>query len=101
MKDEEAFLSPARKRGFLLSEKQFAFFLVDGVKEIEFKEHQFRALSMQPHLKRMIHALAVTQDSHDSDTNYDGFDDIVQGKGRGIIISLEGPPGSGKTLTAG
>ncbi|KAF4994265.1 hypothetical protein FGRMN_5903 [Fusarium graminum] len=35
---------------------------------------------------------------HDPDSQV--FDDIVKGKGKGIIISLEGPPGSGKTLTA-
>lgn len=28
------------------------------------------------------------------------FDDVVQGKGRGIITLLSGPPGVGKTLTA-
>lgn len=28
------------------------------------------------------------------------FDDVVAGKGRGIILLLCGPPGVGKTLTA-
>jgi SpoVK/Ycf46/Vps4 family AAA+-type ATPase len=28
------------------------------------------------------------------------FDDIIEGKGRGIIMLLSGPPGVGKTLTA-
>lgn len=28
------------------------------------------------------------------------FDDVIEGKGRGIIILLSGPPGVGKTLTA-
>ena len=28
------------------------------------------------------------------------FDDFVDGKGRGIIMLLSGPPGVGKTLTA-
>ena len=30
----------------------------------------------------------------------DTFDDVVQGKGRGVILQLSGPPGVGKTLTA-
>jgi AAA+ superfamily predicted ATPase len=30
----------------------------------------------------------------------DNFDDVVRGKGRGIILQLSGPPGVGKTLTA-
>lgn len=29
-----------------------------------------------------------------------GFDDIVKGKGKGLILVLHGPPGVGKTLTA-
>jgi ATP-dependent 26S proteasome regulatory subunit len=28
------------------------------------------------------------------------FDDVIQGKGRGVIMLLSGPPGVGKTLTA-
>jgi len=28
------------------------------------------------------------------------FDDVIQGKGKGIIMLLSGPPGVGKTLTA-
>lgn len=38
-------------------------------------------------------------EAHDPDSP--SFDDVVEGKGRGVILSLEGPPGSGKTLTAG
>jgi SpoVK/Ycf46/Vps4 family AAA+-type ATPase len=32
--------------------------------------------------------------------NKDTFDDVIQGKGKGIIMLLSGPPGVGKTLTA-
>ena len=32
--------------------------------------------------------------------NNEQFDDFVQGKGKGIIMLLAGPPGVGKTLTA-
>jgi replication-associated recombination protein RarA len=28
------------------------------------------------------------------------FDDVIEGKGKGIIMLLSGPPGVGKTLTA-
>lgn len=37
-------------------------------------------------------------DSHLSQD--DEFDDVVQGKGKGIVILLSGVPGVGKTLTA-
>jgi DNA polymerase III delta prime subunit len=29
------------------------------------------------------------------------FDDMIKGKGKGIILLLHGPPGVGKTFTAG
>jgi len=94
--DEMAMLSPARARGFSLSEKAWAFFLVDQVKPIEFSLRAFQSLAMDSYYKDMIQALV---EAHDTKT--EDFDDIVVGKGKGVIISLEGPPGSGKTLTAG
>ena len=32
--------------------------------------------------------------------NKDAFDDVIKGKGKGLIMLLSGPPGVGKTLTA-
>src|SRR5690242_3786747 len=32
--------------------------------------------------------------------NKNAFDDVISGKGKGIIMLLSGPPGVGKTLTA-
>ncbi len=29
-----------------------------------------------------------------------GVDDVIMGKGQGLILLLSGPPGTGKTLTA-
>ena len=97
MTDDEALLSPARARAFLLGTKQFAFVLVDNIRDVEFNVKAFEALKMQDRYKDLIYALCTTHDAHGKDR----FDDVVYGKGRGLIISLEGPPGSGKTLTAG
>jgi hypothetical protein len=96
MTDDHALLSPARTRGFSMSEQRFAWFLVDGIREVKFQEHAFDQLAMAPGLKNMVKALTKF---HATDKN--GFEDIIRGKGQGMIISLEGPPGSGKTLTAG
>lgn len=49
----------------------------------------------QQDLKQLILAFADAHSEH-----LDGFDDIIQGKGRGVIMLLSGPPGVGKTLTA-
>ena len=43
----------------------------------------------------MIHALVDVQTSRDK-----AMDDIIKGKGNGLIILLHGSPGTGKTLTA-
>ena len=51
---------------------------------------------MEPVLKDTIRALVGMHD-----TPMPNFDDFITGKGKGVIMSLEGPPGAGKTLTAG
>ena len=96
MTDEEALLSPARTRGFSMSEKVTAFFLVDKVIKVDYREKAFDSLILEPGLKSVVQALVMTHDSASTE-----FDDLVADKGKGVIILLEGPPGSGKTLTAG
>jgi hypothetical protein len=96
MTDEEASLSPARARGFSLSEKRWGFFMVEKITPIAFKENSFQLLEMDMKLKDVIRALVQ---SHVSSAKK--FDDFMTDKGKGMVILLEGPPGSGKTLTAG
>jgi hypothetical protein len=96
MTDEEAWLCPARVRGFSLSTKKWAFFLVEKVRSVDFKEDAFCLLEMEPLLKDTVRALVEMHG-----TEMPQFDDFIAGKGKGIIMSLEGPPGAGKTLTAG
>ncbi|CAI7596682.1 unnamed protein product [Penicillium pancosmium] len=73
-------------------------FFVGNVKDIVWDTQAFDSLVL-PHaqqgLKRLILGFARVQSSH-----HDTFDDIIQGKGRGVIMLLRGPPGVGKTLTA-
>jgi SpoVK/Ycf46/Vps4 family AAA+-type ATPase len=47
-----------------------------------------------------VQALVAEHTQRTTDPNSQGFDDIVKGKGRGLILVLHGPPGVGKTLTA-
>jgi hypothetical protein len=96
MTDDQALLAPARTKGFSMTDKQFAWLLVDGISEPKFEESAFTALAMPAASKALIRSLARNHKADDA-----GFEDLVKGKGHGMVISLEGPPGSGKTLTAG
>lgn len=84
--------------GYSLKDKKWLEFYVDGMKDIVWNSQAFDSLVLpdtQQDLKQLILAFADAQSKDD-----DSFDDIIQGKGRGIIVLLSGPPGVGKTLTA-
>ncbi|KAI8945343.1 P-loop containing nucleoside triphosphate hydrolase protein [Xylaria longipes] len=55
----------------------------------------FKHLVLPEDYKRIVWAFVDSQLSRSDD-----FDDVVRGKGRGIIMLLSGEPGTGKTLTS-
>jgi SpoVK/Ycf46/Vps4 family AAA+-type ATPase len=65
------------------------------VSEITFRENSFDSLVLEQEKKDLILAFSQTQIKRK-----DQFDDVISGKGRGIIMLLSGSPGIGKTLTA-
>lgn len=81
-------------RGYSLKAKEWLAFFVDLVTPIKRNENAFSSLVLPPDQKDLIMSFAETQSSGIS------FDDIIAGKGKGIIMLLSGPPGVGKTLTA-
>jgi hypothetical protein len=95
MTDYEALLCPAHIRGFALTEKRWAFFLVDEVEDILWSEHAFQKLELDTLIKENIKALV---ESHSIGQQSDGQ---ISRKGKGLVVVLHGPPGTGKTLTAG
>lgn len=96
MTDDQAFLSPARIPGFALSAKKWALFLVEGVREVSWRDDAFSKLELDRTTKSTIQALVQTHHSMGGE-----LDGIIRDKGRGLIFLLYGPPGTGKTLTAG
>lgn len=62
---------------------------------IKWNTESFERLVLPAAQKKLILALSKTQAATVND-----FDDIVVGKGKGMILLLSGPPGVGKTLTA-
>ncbi|KAI8222908.1 ATP-dependent zinc metalloprotease FtsH [Colletotrichum sp. SAR 10_96] len=82
-------------RGFDLTSKKWGLFFIDSVTEVEWNEGAFDQLVLPHDYKTIVRAFVEAQMSSAS-----GFDDIIRGKGQGIIMLLSGEPGVGKTLTA-
>lgn len=82
-------------RGYALKEKQWLSFFVNAVSDIPFNERAFSSLNLPKNQKELILGFTSVKQSYRSQ-----FDDVIEGKGKGIIILLSGPPGVGKTLTA-
>lgn len=66
-------------RGYALTSKLWLSFFVNCVKEITFNDDAFRSLVLPENQKELILGFTETQNE-----NTDTFDDVIQGKGRGI-----------------
>ncbi|KAI1777846.1 P-loop containing nucleoside triphosphate hydrolase protein [Hypoxylon cercidicola] len=95
LSDDDAAVANATVRGYAFSVKQFLQFFVDVVAPIEWNERCFDDLVLDQATKKTVQAVVSMHSS-----SRDGFDDIVKGKGQGLVCVLHGPPGVGKTLTA-
>lgn len=96
--DDQRVITSNMVYGYALKDKEWLQFFLDSSSEIVWDSQAFDSLVLpkeQENLKDLILAFAKTQSK-----KLDTFDDVVQGKGRGIIMQLSGPPGVGKTLTA-
>ncbi|KAF2014018.1 P-loop containing nucleoside triphosphate hydrolase protein [Aaosphaeria arxii CBS 175.79] len=82
-------------RGYSLKQKLWLNFFVNCVKEIEWQKDAFDRLVLPKNQKELILGFTESQRKY-----RETFDDVIEGKGRGMIILLTGPPGVGKTLTA-
>ncbi|KAL2270781.1 hypothetical protein VTJ83DRAFT_152 [Remersonia thermophila] len=93
--DEQAMLANAAVRGYSFTVKKFLEFFVDDLEEIEWNTNCFDGLVLDAGVKRTVQALVSTHSQA-----REAMDDIVKGKGMGLVCVLHGPPGVGKTLTA-
>ncbi len=82
-------------RGYSLKDKVWLTLSLSGIREISWNEKAFPSLVLPDDTKDLILAFAQSQLKRKQT-----FDDIIEGKGKGIILLLSGPPGVGKTLTA-
>ncbi|KAF4872035.1 ATPase family AAA domain-containing protein 3 [Colletotrichum siamense] len=92
---ETIMLLPSTVYGFNLQEKKWVDLDVDKFhNEVTWNKSAFNRLVLKPEIKEMIYALVDIQ------TATKKMDDIITGKGNGLIVLLHGSPGTGKTLTA-
>jgi SpoVK/Ycf46/Vps4 family AAA+-type ATPase len=82
-------------RGYAMKTKRWLIFFIPKIIPVTFNDKAFSSLVLPEEQKELILAFAESQVKHK-----DSFDDIIAGKGRGMIFMLSGPPGVGKTLTA-
>jgi hypothetical protein len=82
--------------GFCFANKQWLMFDVELIKNVDFNTKAFETLLLPPDQKNMVHSLVRIHTNEGR-----GFDDVITGKGKGMIFLLHGVPGVGKTLTAG
>ena len=96
LSDDELAICHYEVPGFSFAHKRWCFFRVTNIQEIEYNLDAFGFLQLPEGQKEIIHSLVKV---HKDDRLV--FDDVIKGKGKGMVFLLHGTPGTGKTLTAG
>lgn len=119
MTDSQLMLCRRSVFGFSLKSKTWSSFSIAHIRDIKFNDSVFDNLVLPQAHKDIILGFVETQidrdhnrslrhqdASADDDKGADpsvktpaAFDDFIEGKGRGLIFLLSGPPGVGKTFT--
>lgn len=95
LSDEDLLICVPFVRGYSFKSKEWVYLNIDNLRPVHWTEDLFSNLVLPTEEKDLLLALAK---SHSRSTSH--FDDFVIGKGKGMIVLLDGPPGVGKTLTA-
>jgi hypothetical protein len=98
LSDEDYLICMPSVLAFLLDKKIWVKLYVRNLSEISWFPRPFDYLELEAEKKNMVKDLV---ENYDTEEAFEGFDDLVQGKGKGLIFLLHGDPGLGKTLTAG
>jgi SpoVK/Ycf46/Vps4 family AAA+-type ATPase len=94
--EEELLVASPVVLGFAFSEKLWLEFTISGISDIEWDKDAFGSLVLPSNQKSIVKALVESHTFHAAEN----IDDVIQGKGKGLVAVLHGPPGTGKTLTA-
>ncbi|KAI3539715.1 ATPase [Colletotrichum filicis] len=93
--DDLVFMSPLIE-GFALKNKLWLGFYVEDIEPIVWNAQAYDHLVYDEQQKDLVLSF-VENHGH---ANKTAMEDVIVGKGQGLIILLSGPPGTGKTLTA-
>lgn len=81
--------------GFSFSEKLWLEFAVSKIGEIVWNSEAFDSLILPENQKNIVKAMVSSHAFHPTRS----IDDVIAGKGKGLVAVLHGGPGLGKTLT--
>ena len=96
LSDDQLSICHYEVAGFAFSQKRWCLFNIANIREIEYNMEAFEFLRLPTGQKEIIHSLVKV---HRDERLV--FDDVIKGKGKGMVFLLHGTPGTGKTLTAG
>ncbi|KAK3494182.1 uncharacterized protein B0T23DRAFT_103213 [Neurospora hispaniola] len=94
--DELMLTFPALVPAFGLKGKKWWWVLSDQVQNVVWNMAAFESLQQDKMTKKLVQALVKGHKSNPQVI----FDDVIAGKGQGLVFLLHGKPGLGKTLTA-
>lgn len=93
--DDQLLLCTTKLRGYSLNLKSWVTLDVANIRDIAWNDGAFPNLMLPAKHKSLVLAFVEGQISHQH-----AFDDLIEGKGQGVVMLLVGNPGTGKTLTA-
>ncbi|TDZ72081.1 Fidgetin-like protein 1 [Colletotrichum trifolii] len=93
--DDLIFLSPIIE-GFALKNKLWLGFYIEDIEPIAWNDKAYEHLVYDEQQKDLVLSFV---ENHGLGKRHE-MEDVIVGKGQGLIILLSGPPGTGKTLTA-
>lgn len=101
-RDQKALL-PFKVYGFVLRSRKWATFDIESISDVQYTDG-WKKLVINESIKETVLAMVENHESIPSKSGGPGGSlpsvDLIQGKGKGLIILLHGEPGVGKTSTA-
>ncbi|RSL50988.1 hypothetical protein CEP54_011652 [Fusarium duplospermum] len=107
LRDEDYALISRRMFAYVLKDRKFIAVDVQYLSEIPPQDNVFKNLKIDKEYKQMVKGLVRShlvkkdlEQQHPGVSKIHQSQDIIYGKGRGLVILLHGVPGVGKTATA-